>query len=195
MLDFTNKTILDDFDKSTRNPALILNADYRPLSYFPLSVLSWQDAIKSVFLERVDIVAKYDEVVRSEKLTFQMPSVIVLKSFVHPQKLSPFTRFNLFLRDSFTCQYCHKKETELTFDHVIPRSKGGKTRWDNVVAACTTCNMKKSNKTTNQAGMKLLRKPVRPTPEVLLNNGRRFPPKNVHRTWADFLYWDIELQA
>ena len=159
------------------NPALVLNADFRPLSYFPLSVLSWQDAIKSVYLKRVNVVAEYDKVIRSEKLTFAMPSVVVLKSFVSPQKAIPFTRFNLFLRDSFTCQYCGKRDHELTFDHVVPRSKGGKTRWDNVVAACTTCNIKKSNKVASKFGMQLFKKPSRPTPETLLNNGRKFPPK------------------
>ncbi len=194
MLDTIPTKLLTTCEKLNQNPALILNADYRPLSYFPLSVLSWQDAIKSVYLDRVLVVAKYEQVIRSEKLTFAMPSVVVLKSFISPQKAIPFTRFNLFLRDSFTCQYCGKKEDELTFDHVVPRSKGGKTKWENVVASCPSCNIRKSNKVARRAGMKLLKSPSRPTPETLLNNGRKFPPKNVHKTWADFLYWDVELQ-
>ena len=194
MLDNIPTKLLTNFEKQNHNPALILNADYRPLSYFPLSILTWQDAIKSVYLDRVNIVAEYEQVIRSEKLTLAMPSVVVLKSFISPQKAIPFTRFNLFLRDSFTCQYCGKKEGELTFDHVVPRSKGGKTKWENVVASCPSCNIRKSNKVARRAGMKLLRSPSRPTPETLLNNGRKFPPKDVHKTWADFLYWDIELQ-
>ena len=194
MLDNIPTKLLTNFEKQNHNPALILNADYRPLSYFPLSILTWQDAIKSVYLDRVNVVAEYEQVIRSEKLTLAMPSVVVLKSFVNPQKAIPFTRFNLFLRDSFTCQYCGKKEHELTFDHVVPRSKGGKTTWDNVVAACTSCNIKKSNKVASRAGMKLLKSPARPTHEALLNNGRKFPPKNVHKTWTDFLYWDVELE-
>ena len=193
MLDSEVKKQDSVYVKPKQNPALVLNADYRPLSYFPLSLLSWQDAIKSVYLERVNVVAEYEDIVRSEKVNLAMPSVVVLKSFINPQKIVPFTRFNLFLRDTFACQYCGKKEKELTFDHVIPKSRGGKTRWDNVVAACTSCNIKKSNKAASKAGMKLQKKPVKPSPETLLNNGRKFPPKNVHKTWADFLYWDVEL--
>ena len=193
MLDIEAKELKGVCEKPKQNPALILNADYRPLSYFPLSLLSWQNAIKAVYLERVNVVAEYEEIVRSEKLSLAMPSVVVLKSFISPQKIVPFTRFNLFLRDTFTCQYCGNKEKELTFDHVLPKSRGGKTRWDNVVAACISCNLRKSNKVASNAGMKLLKTPIRPNPETLLNNGKKFPPKNVHKTWTDFLYWDIEL--
>ena len=195
MLDIEVRELDGVYEKPKQNPALILNADYRPLSYFPLSLLSWQEAIKSVYLGRVNVVAEYEEIVRSEKLSLAMPSVVVLKSFISPKKIVPFTRFNLFLRDTFTCQYCGKKEKELTFDHVLPRSRGGKTRWDNVVAACIGCNIKKSNKAASKAGMKLLKTPIRPSPETLLNNGRKFPPQNVHKTWTDFLYWDIELDG
>ena len=114
------------------HPALVLNADYRPLSYYPLSLWTWQDAIKAAFLDRVDIVAEYEEVVRSPSMSIRIPSVVVLKDFVKPQKRVAFTRFNLFLRDEFHCQYCGAK-AELTFDHVIPRAAGespaGKTWW------------------------------------------------------------------
>jgi len=194
MLDNNLKIISDSFNKPKKCPALILNADYRPLSYFPLSLWSWQEAIKAVYLERVDVVAEYDEVVHSASLTLTIPSVIALKSFVIPSKRVPFTRFNLFLRDEFTCQYCGKEKKELTFDHVIPRSKGGKTRWDNVVAACQICNLKKAAKSTGQAGFRLHKVPSRPSPEVLLNNGKKFPPRNMHQTWIDFLYWEVELE-
>ena len=119
------------FEKSKQRPALILNADYRPLSYFPLSLWPWQEAIKAVYLERVNVAAEYEEVVRSEKLTLPLPSVIVLKNYVVPTKTVPFTRATLFLRDEFTCQYCGYKGKDLTFDHVVPKSRGGKTRWDN----------------------------------------------------------------
>jgi len=121
------------------NPALVLNADYRPLSYYPLSLWPWQEAVKAAFLERVDIVAEYDCVVRSPSTDIRIPSVVVLKDYVRPRKEVAFTRFNLFLRDGFECQYCGAKG-ELTFDHVIPRSKGGITSWENGVAACALCN-------------------------------------------------------
>ena len=86
------------------NPALVLNADFRPLSYYPLSLCSWQDAVKYVFLNRVSIVERYDQEVRSPTICFKLPSVIALKDYVIPQRKSAFTRFNVFLRDNFTCQ-------------------------------------------------------------------------------------------
>ena len=178
------------FEKSKQRPALILNADYRPLSYFPLSLWPWQDAIKAVYLKRVNVAAEYEEVVRSEKLTLPLPSVIVLKNYVVPTKTVPFTRATLFLRDEFTCQYCGYKGRDLTFDHVVPKSRGGKTRWDNVVAACQSCNLRKAAKTTSQAGFKLKKVPTKPSPEVLLNKGKKFPPSDMHKSWSDFLYFE-----
>ena len=117
-------------------PALVLNADFRPLSYYPLSIWCWQDAIKAVFLDRVNIVSQYDTLVRSPSFEMRLPSVVSLKSYVKPSRFPAFTRFNVFLRDRFTCQYCGDRD-DLTFDHVIPRSKGGVTSWENVVAACS----------------------------------------------------------
>ena len=178
------------FEKSKQRPALILNADYRPLSYFPLSLWPWQEAIKAVYLKRVIVAAEYEEVVRSEKLTLPLPSVIVLKNYVVPTKTVPFTRATLFLRDEFTCQYCGYKGKDLTFDHVVPKSRGGKTRWDNVVAACQSCNLRKAAKTTSQAGFKLRKVPTKPSPEVLLNKGKKFPPSDMHKSWNDFLYFE-----
>ena len=178
------------FEKSKQRPPLILNADYRPLSYFPLSLWPWQEAIKAVYLKRVNVAAEYEEVVRSEKLTLPLPSVIVLKNYVVPTKTVPFTRATLFLRDEFTCQYCGYKGKDLTFDHVVPKSRGGKTRWDNVVAACQSCNLRKAAKTTSQAGFKLKKVPTKPSPEVLLNKGKKFPPNDMHKSWIDFLYFE-----
>lgn len=178
----------------TQNPALILNADYRPLSYLPLSLWSWQDAIKAAYLDRVSIVAEYDEVVRSPSTEIRIPSVVVLKEYVKPAKSTAFTRFNLFLRDEFTCQYCGCKG-EMTFDHVIPRARGGRTIWENVVAACGPCNLKKGSKLLQQTSMNLRRPPRHPGVEQLRNAGRKFPPNHLHESWMDFLYWDAELEA
>ena len=97
-------------------PALVLNADYRPLSYYPLSLWSWQDSIKSVFLDRVSIVSYYDRKIRSPSFSMKLPSVIALKSYIRPQSNPNFTRFNVFLRDKFSCQYCGSKN-ELTLPH------------------------------------------------------------------------------
>src|SRR3569833_1687708 len=117
-------------------PVLVLNADFRPLSYYPLSLWSWQDAIKAVFLDRVNIVANYEHAVHSPSFEMQLPSVVSLKSFVKPSTHPAFTRFNVFLRDRFSCQYCTSQEV-LTFDLFIPRSRGGQSTWENVVAACS----------------------------------------------------------
>ena len=86
------------------SPALVLNADFRPLSYFPLSVWSWQDAVKAVFLDRVNIVSEYDDEVHSPSFTMRLPSVIALKQYVPLSRKPAFTRFNVFLRDRFACQ-------------------------------------------------------------------------------------------
>ena len=176
-------------------PALVLNADYRPLSYFPLSLWSWQDAVKAVFMERVQTVAEYDRVVRSPSFEMRLPSVIALKEFIPLNKRPAFTRFNVFLRDRFSCQYCgHRRETrELTFDHLVPRSKGGRTLWENVVTACSACNMRKANRLPQEAGMPPLHLPQAPTTYQLRENGRAFPPNFLHTDWRDYLYWDSEL--
>ena len=176
------------------HPALVLNADSRPLSYYPLSLWPWQEAIKAVFLDRVTILAVYDEVVRSQRQSFRIPSVVVLKDYVKPQKRVAFTRFNLFLRDEFCCQYCGAKG-DLTFDHVVPRSRGGVTSWENVVAACSPCNLRKANRSLRHSGLNLRRKPRQPTPDEMLSVGRRFPPNHLHESWMDFLYWDAELES
>lgn len=174
-------------------PALVLNADFRPLSYFPLSLWSWQDAVKAVFLDRVSVVSHYDRVVRSARFEMQLPSVVCLKEYVKPARQPAFTRFNVFLRDRFSCQYCTNGD-DLTFDHVVPRSRGGKTTWENVVTACSPCNLRKGGRLPHQCGMFPAQKPVRPTVTHLQRNGRLFPPNYLHESWHDYLYWDSELE-
>lgn len=176
------------------NPALVLNADFRPLSYFPLSLWSWQDAVKAAYLDRVTIIAEYDEIVHSPSTEIKIPSVIVLKDFVQPAKSTAFTRFNLFLRDEFSCQYCGSTG-DMTFDHVVPRARGGRTTWQNVVASCGPCNRRKGAKTVRQAGLQLRKQPIEPSTSQLMNAGRKFPPNYLHESWLDFLYWDAELEA
>ncbi len=173
-------------------PALVLNADFRPLSYYPLSLWSWQDAIKAVFLERVNIVANYDRAVRSPSLEIKLPSVVSLKTFVKPSTHPAFTRFNVFLRDRFSCQYCGERD-DLTFDHLLPRSRGGHTTWNNVVAACSPCNLRKGNMTPEESRMWPSQRPFQPSVQHLHRNGRLFPPNYLHDSWLDYLYWDTEL--
>ncbi len=177
-----------------QRPALVLNADYRPLSYYPLSVWAWQDAVKAAWLDRVQIVAEYDDYVHSVSTKIKIPSVVVLRDYVKPQRKVAFTRFNLFLRDEFSCQYCGTAG-DLTFDHVVPRARGGRTSWENVVAACSKCNLRKGSRSLRQSGMSLRKPPRQPGAEELRNVGRKFPPNHLHESWMDFLYWDAELEA
>ena len=177
-------------------PALALNADFQPLSYFPLSVWNWQDAIRAVFLDRVNIVSEYEQCVRSPSFEMRLPSVVSLKEYVPQSRRPAFTRFNVFLRDRFQCQYCRGRlpTQELTFDHVIPRSRGGRTRWDNVVTACGRCNLRKGNRMPREVRMYPMNTPRVPTTFQLQENGRAFPPNYLHESWRDFLYWDTELE-
>ena len=171
-------------------PALVLNADYRPLSYYPLSLWSWQDAIKAVFLDRVNIVAEYEHAVSSPTFSMKLPSVVSLKAYVKPSRHPAFTRFNVFLRDRFQCQYCGTPE-DLTFDHVIPVAHGGRKDWENIVTCCITCNRRKGGRTPDQAGMRLIRHPRRPdrAPAIRITFGLRNAPES----WRDYVYWNVEL--
>lgn len=173
-------------------PTLVLNADFRPLSYYPLSLWSWQDAIKAVCLDRVNVISRYDVVVHSPSMEIELPSVVSLRDYIRPSTNPAFTRFNVFLRDRFCCQYCGCPD-DLTFDHLIPRSRGGRTTWENVVTACAPCNLRKSNRLSQEINMHPRQKPYRPSVFDLHNNGRAFPPNYLHESWLDYLYWDIEL--
>ena len=178
-------------------PALVLNADFRPLSYFPLSLWSWQEAVKAVVADRVNVIAAYNRHIHSPSCAMPLPSVISLKEFVPANRKPAFTRFNLFLRDHFTCQYCgqHFPTHDLTFDHVIPRSKGGPTTWENVVTACAPCNLRKASHLPHEVKMFPLVRPIQPTNFSLQERGRSFPPNHLHESWRDFLYWDSELES
>ncbi len=187
-------TIHVDQPKPEACPALALNADFRPLSYFPLSLWCWQDAIKAVFQDRVNIVSEYETLVHSPSIEMRLPSVIALREYVKPAEYPAFTRFNVFLRDGFECQYCGLNR-DLTFDHLIPRSRGGLTTWENVITACSPCNLRKGNKLITEIAMVPRHFPAQPTIHQLQNNGRKFPPNFLHESWMDYLYWDVELEA
>ena len=178
----------------TGHPCLVLNADFRPLSYYPLSLWPWQEVIKAVFLDRVDVISTYEQEVRSPSFSMRLPSVVALKQYVAQDRPPAFTRFNLFLRDAFACQYCGSP-SDLTFDHVVPRSRGGRTTWENIVTACAPCNLAKGGRTPFEAHMQPFREPRRPSMFELQERGRRFPPHHLHESWLDYLYWDIELEA
>jgi 5-methylcytosine-specific restriction endonuclease McrA len=177
----------------TAHQALVLNADFRPMSYFPLSLLCWQDAVHAVFNERVAVVAEYDAWVRSPSTRIRLPSVVALRKYQPTARRVAFTRFNVFLRDRFKCQYCGETfaSSALTFEHVIPRSRGGQTCWSNIVTACVPCNARKGS----SMRMKPRRPPREPTTSELLAAKRTFAPNHLHESWLDYLYWDVELEA
>ena len=125
-----------------RYPALVLNADFRPVSLFPLELKNAKEAIKNVWEDTVSVVAEYDQIVRSPSVRMKIPSVVALRTFVKPTTHVTFSAPNVFLRDRLRCQYCGERRRTLTIDHVHPVSKGGLDCWANVVAACEPCNWK-----------------------------------------------------
>jgi 5-methylcytosine-specific restriction endonuclease McrA len=149
-----------------RDPAnwrtLLLNS-----CYGPLATLSWQRAVSLVWVDKVDVVAEYSAVVRSPSIELPVPAVIRLRRYLRlPYRGVPFSRRNLLIRDFHRCQYCQLSigPAELTLDHVLPRSRGGKRTWENLVAACARCNRRKGNRTPKEAGMRLAKRPRIPTP-------------------------------
>jgi len=131
----------------------------------PHKVISWQTAVTLFYLDKVDVLETYDEVVSSPSMTMNLPAVARLKTALdNVKRCVKFSRINVFTRDNFRCQYCgvRKEMRELNYDHVHPRVRGGKTVWENIVTSCYSCNDRKGHRTLEQAGMKLLRKPVRP---------------------------------
>ena len=173
------------------NRALILNADYRPLSISPLSTWGWEDTVKAVLADRVDVVEVYDRVVRSPSRSIPLPSVVALRHYENLNRPAPLTRANLFTRDNGMCQYCQTKlaTSELTFEHVVPLSRGGATSWLNLVAACEPCNTRKRDRTPQEAKMRLIRQPFHPTVAQL--NGKnaydRLQMDTLHPTWFQWL--------
>merc|ERR1719181_2426377 len=173
--------------------ALVLNADWQPLSFLPLAVWSWQDAIKASWQGRVDVVATYNIEVRSASESFKIPSVVVLRQYEQRDLKKPkFSKRLLMLRDGNRCQYCMDTfpPADLTCDHVIPRCYGGASTWENTVACCAACNARKASLLPTQlkaVGMKAP-SPRAPTPHQLeaaakglcLHNLRRKP---IHESW------------
>lgn len=189
-----------------RRKTLVLNADYRPLSTAPLSLISAQDAIKSVVLNKVDVVEEWDEACHSPSLTMPIPKVVALRHYAPVSQEPKFCRHSIFLRDRFRCQYCGERfsASELTFDHVIPRERGGLTTWDNILAACVACNQRKRNHLPNYSGrrgkvkdgaLRPLKEPRRPSTAELLRAGLEFLDQGLLDDYASWLYWSSELKA
>jgi 5-methylcytosine-specific restriction endonuclease McrA len=131
----------------------------------PHKIISWQVAVTMSFLGKVEVIEEYEEEIASPSFTIRAPAVVRLKRPIGGMKRAvKFSRINVFSRDEFRCQYCgsRKAPRELNYDHVVPRVQGGRTVWENIVTSCYACNNKKRGRTPEQAGMKLLRAPVKP---------------------------------
>ncbi len=148
-----------------RNLAVMMSAKVLLLNqnYEPITVVSAKKAIILFVLQKVEIIEKRDQFVRSQYMALPLPSVIRLTCYVKvPRKRVELTRANLFRRDNNRCQYCGTRKGPLTIDHIVPKTRGGKDTWENLVSACVKCNNKKGNRTPEEAGMPLLKKPKRP---------------------------------
>ena len=147
----------------------------------PHRVISWQRAIVLFYLGKVEVLEEYDDRVVAPSITIRTPAVVRLrKGNVASKHKVRFSRMNVFTRDGFRCQYCGvRKGTDgLNYDHVLPRVRGGKTAWENIVTSCYACNDRKGSRTPDEAGMKLLRKPTKPTSLPLapvLRTGHEIP--------------------
>lgn len=171
--------------------ALVLNADYRPISIFPLTRWDFEDTAKAVYLGRVCVVSEYDRVMRSAHATYRPASVVALKEYVHLPDAVAFTRENIFLRDRFTCQYCGEvfRSRDLTFDHVVPRKDGGLTNWTNIATACGDCNSRKGHR----RDIRPMRMPRVPTQREMIKL-QGLKPADFDRTQLDVLYWSGVLE-
>ena len=170
---------------------LLLNATYEPLK-----VVHWQKAITLWCQGKVEIIASHDREIRAVSFSLRLPSVIRLLRYVRIKKrfdYVPFSRANIYARDAYTCQYCGDQlpTQELTFDHVIPVSQGGRKDWENIVTCCVSCNRRKGGRTPEEARMRLVRPPRRPdsAPAIRITIGLRNAPDS----WRDYLYWNLEL--
>lgn len=177
---------------------LLLNADARPLTYLPISTVSWQEAIKCLYLGAAEVLHAYDDwQVHSPSVTVSVPAVMILKE--HVRTVRTWTareddgpqKHLVFLRDMFVCQYCHEQfaRRHLTLDHVVPKYHGGRTRWDNLTTACAECNCKRGHDMDMQPRVQ----PFRPTYGQLIKNLRQFPINLPHEAWNYYLQWPEHL--
>jgi 5-methylcytosine-specific restriction endonuclease McrA len=169
---------------------LVLNADGNPLSIVPLSIISWKDAVRLVFADKVTVLECYEKIVSSPSISMAMPSVIITKKYYKNRYVPEFSKTNLLYRDDFKCQYCGNSfhEKDLTMDHVIPKSKGGKKTFDNIVMSCRRCNEYKADKY-----IKPIKKPRSPTYYELVHNRKKYPLLIADKIWQKYLNWDESL--
>ncbi len=171
---------------------LVLNA-----SYEPLNVCNVRRACVLVLKQKAEVVEEFDRRLHSASATHPWPHVIRLVTYVHVPRAAQrkISRRALFARDRWRCQYCGTESGKLTLDHVVPRSRGGESVWENVVTSCAPCNLRKGNRLPRECGMPPRTPPRQPTSWELQENGRMFPPNYLHESWRDYLYWDTELES
>ena len=156
--------------------------------FFPLKIIRWEDAITMLYLNKADTIVEYDETVSSPSVSLRVPAVMRLRRKLAKIKRGvKFSRVNVFTRDGFRCQYCNNKKpfSQLTYDHVVPRSRGGRTEWTNIVTACRPCNHRKGNRTPDETGMFPHKRPVRP--KALPLAGPVIDMTQAPLEWRDFL--------
>lgn len=159
-------------------------------SYEPIEIVGWKRAAKLIALGKAEVLKEYDKEGRTADAIFRFPAVIrLVKAFPRPKKRIRYCKQNVFARDRWYCAYCKRKFTssELTADHVIPKARGGKTCWENIVSCCKECNTKKKDKTPQEAGMTLSTMPIVPdyVPTFIFNLSRMEIPE----AWKDFCYF------
>ena len=159
-------------------------------NYEPISIIGWQKAIRMLALEKVEVVETTNNEIKSPSQSIKLPSILrLIYPFKKRRAIIKFNKQNLFARDNFKCQYCKKsfKFGQLTYDHVIPRSRGGKTNWTNIVTACQACNGKKGSRTPEEAGMALRAAP-RPPSWIPLFSVMLSKRPNIPNSWKYFCY-------
>lgn len=161
-------------------------------SYQPHRIVSWQRAVCLMYDEKAELVERVEgETLKSPSMEMDMPSVIRLLTRPRTKKQSiKFSRVNVMTRDGYRCQYCaaRKPMHKLNYDHVLPRSRGGRTSWENVVTACYPCNAKKGDRTPVEAGMVLMKTPTKPA--WLPVTSARFDMSRVPAAWYPYLGWE-----
>ena len=165
---------------------LLLNADGAPVSFLPLSTLTWQDAIKYMVLDKAHVLAWHDNwIVHSATWETAVPSILILREYMKPKMTVRFSKSNVFLRDNYTCAYCgdHLEKKSCTLDHVLPTSLGGKTTFENCVTACGPCNAGKGN------NKKIVPKykPHKPDFYELVNKRKKMSFQLRFEEWRDYV--------
>ena len=165
---------------------LVLNRDGNPVSMLPVSIISWQESIKYMVLDKATVLEWYEDwTVRSERWSTRVPAVIMLNEYQKPKIRVRFSKQNVFLRDGYHCVYCECRVTNrtATLDHIMPISKGGKTNWENSATACGDCNSRKGN----DHRIKPKRTFGKPNYFYLVEQRRKLGFELAHPSWANFL--------